>query len=229
MQIHTIGSRRCSLIRHGEGGPWIYWGAGSREGVEKTAALLKQKTGLRPWRLIAFETENWNADFSPWPAAAAFGREDFAGNAAATLDWLVQECIPAMEVEKAPFRVLAGYSLAGLFSLWAFYESGLFQGAASCSGSLWFPGWVDYVQKKKAPFGSAVYLSLGEREEHTRNRTMAVVGDATRGMDALLETDVGVRSHTLRWHRGGHFNDVEERMAQGMAWMITELLNEAHS
>ena len=225
-QIRLIGGRRCAIVANGEGGPCIYWGAGSGEGVEKAAELLRQKTGEKPWRLIAFEAQDWNAEFSPWSAPAVFGKADFAGEASKTLEWLTEACIPAVEETPRAFRAVAGYSLAGLFSLWAFYESGLFQGAASCSGSLWFPGWLDYVQKKKAPCGSAVYLSLGEREERTRNRAMAAVGDATRRMDALLEEDAAIRSHTLCWHPGGHFNDVEERLAAAMSWLVAEAARE---
>lgn len=41
---------------------------------------------------------------------------------------------------------LGGYSLAGLFSLWAAYQTNLFAGIAAASPSVWFPGFLDYAK-----------------------------------------------------------------------------------
>ena len=217
-----IGGRSCAVFEQGANGPVLYVGTG-RDEAEAVAQKLAALTGDAAWRLVAFETENWNAYFSPWPAPAVFAREDFAGQAQQTLDWLINECIPAVETDHRTVRGIAGYSLAGLFSLWAFYESGLFQGAASCSGSLWYPGWKEYAQEHQAPAGSSVYLSLGDKEEKTRNRAMACVGDRTRWMAERLEADEHILRHTLQWHAGGHFNEPDARLAQGLAWLVSVL------
>ena len=216
-----IDGRRC--VVYGSTGPVIYWGAGEKEAGDATVNHLARLAEGLPWRLAAYEVRDWNADFSPWPTPAVFGREEFAGRGLNTLAWLKEACIPAVEEDQPAVRGIAGYSLAGLFSLWAFYESGLFQGAASCSGSLWYPGWTEYVQHHQAPDGSCVYLSLGDREEKTRNRTMAAVGDCTRWMKQQLENDARVRAHTLEWNPGGHFSEPELRLAKGMAWGIRQL------
>ena len=59
-----------------------------------------------------------------------------------------------------------------------------------------------------------------EREEKTRNRAMAAVGDCTRAQYALLQSDPAVRASTLVWHPGGHFTDPDRRMAEGVAWIV---------
>ena len=58
---------------------------------------------------------------------------------------------------------LTGYSLAGLFSLWALYESDKFNGAVSCSSSLWFNKWDEYVSTHRIKASSKIYMSLGDR------------------------------------------------------------------
>lgn len=42
--------------------------------------------------------------------------------------------------ERRVFIGIAGYSLAGLFALYALYKTDVFTRVASMSGSLWFPG-----------------------------------------------------------------------------------------
>ena len=120
-------------------------------------------------------------------------------------------------------RAIGGYSLAGLFSLWALSQDAGFAGAASCSGSLWYPGWAEYAAQARYPQGSRVYLSLGEREERARNAALARVGDATRAQYAALLADAGIADTTLVWHPGGHFDQPDTRMIAGLAWLLKKL------
>ena len=204
------------LLDRGSNGPVLYFCADQGEAEAVHAALCAGTE--RPFRLAAFTVADWNRDLSPWPAPAVFGRQDFAGRAGDTLRWLTDEAIPLAEPAPAPWRCVGGYSLAGLFSLWAFYETGLFQSAVSCSGSLWFPGWLAYAKQKTPPAGSALYLSLGDKEPHTRNRAMAAVDDATRAQQELALRQ-GMQT-VFVWERGGHFQQPEERMARGFAWSL---------
>lgn len=182
----------------------------------------------RPFRLACFASNDWNLDYSPWRAQALSAKaEPFGGGASQTLAWMKQALMPELaRLVGAPLgphnTAILGYSLAGLFSLWAFYESGLFGSAACCSGSLWFDGWEAYAVSKSAPENSRVYLSLGEKEERARNPRMAQVGDATRRMAGQLQADPNVTETTLVWHTGGHFTDVSDRMAQGLIWLMNK-------
>ena len=115
---------------------------------------------------------------------------------------------------------LMGYSLAGLFALWAAYESDVFSGIVCCSGSLWFPDWDHYVRNHVIQSKCSVYLSLGGKEEKTKNKVMAAVGDRTRAQERLLQEDSMVESVVLEWNAGGHFADAGKRLAKGMKWMF---------
>ncbi len=77
--------------------------------------IVKEKD----FALYAFQVEDWNRDFSPWKASAAFGNEDFQGKADKTLQWLINNLIPTIKERYGLDReiYLIGYSLSGLFSL----------------------------------------------------------------------------------------------------------------
>lgn len=112
---------------------------------------------------------------------------------------------------------LGGYSLAGLFALWAAYRTDCFDGIAAASPSVWFPGFTEYM-KEHAIRTPAVYLSLGDREEKTRNPVMAEVGNAIREGYALL-SDAG-KDCILEWNKGNHFKEPDLRTAKAFAWLI---------
>lgn len=65
----------------------------------------------------------WEENFSPWCAPRVFAKgPNFGDGAQKTLDTLINQVIPWAESELTDppaYRMLVGYSLAGLFSLWA--------------------------------------------------------------------------------------------------------------
>jgi hypothetical protein len=67
---------------------------------------------------------------------------------------------------------------------------------------------------------AAVYLSLGDREEKTRNPVMAAVGDNIREACSLLRSQ-GVTC-TLEWNEGNHFRDADLRTAKAFAWVMKQ-------
>ena len=149
----------------------------------------------------------------------------FSGEGQKTLDWLVNRCVPfcKKELKLTGMHFLCGYSLAGLFSLWTFYESLKFNGVICCSGSLWFRDWISYAESHTAPQNSYVYLSLGDREEKTRDGIMAAVGDCIRRQYELVQADKNISRHILEWNDGGHFNEPERRIAKGIRWITGEV------
>ena len=111
------------------------------EGIESEAAEIKKLTNT-DFCLIAVRIQNWNRDLSPWLAPAVFGKEGFGNGAADTLDEVLKICT---DQEKTYF--IGGYSLAGLFALWAAYQTDVFKGVAAASPSMWFPGFADYMRE----------------------------------------------------------------------------------
>ena len=66
-----------------------------------------------------------------------------------------------------------------LFALWASYQTDKFEGIVAASPSVWFPKWIEYAKDNK-PLSKSIYLSLGDKEEKTKNPVMAQVGNAIR-------------------------------------------------
>lgn len=211
---------KYKIFTHGTGGPDIYWGALPDErDVEQVFEIVKQQNAERAFRLIAYEPNDWNGDFSPWQAPAVFKGREFLGDGEQMLRWLLERCFPQVEQAAEPCcRYLAGYSLAGLFSLWALTVSDAFAGAASCSGSLWFPNWVEYLQGTTIPMHKNVFLSLGESEKNTKIHPMNTVNEATQATyDHFSHFADNI---TLEWNVGGHFNYTTERTARGISWLV---------
>ncbi len=180
-------------------------------GMENEIAAIQSLTDV-PFRMIAVSVERWNRDLSPWRAPPVFGPEPFGDGAPVLLENILNLCADA---EKTYY--LGGYSLAGLFALWAAYQTEVFTGVASASGSLWFPGFDTYTAAHEIQTG-LVYLSLGDREEKVKNPVMASVGDRTRQAYALLR-ERGVRC-TLEWNPGNHFQETDLRTAKAFAWLL---------
>lgn len=223
----VIGGRGCQVYGDETAKNVIFWFTGEHEKdtIEEVYRQLKETTQVSFW-LIACEIEDWNAQLSPWSAPAVYGKEGFAGEGAETLKWLEKECLPGLEniyqMKLEEKRLLiGGYSLSGLFAMWAFYELGIFTGAAACSASFWFPGWMEYTKQHMVHKKSRIYLSLGIKEEKTRNPVMAKVGEAARGMYQQLSEDMNVEKVTLEWNHGNHFTQPAERTMKGFAWLLS--------
>jgi len=92
--------------------------------------------------LVAFSVNDWNKDLSPWKAPAVFGKDDFGDGAQGTLDEILKYC-----KDSSKTYIIGGYSLAGLFALWAACQTDLFYGVAAASPSMWFPGFLEYVER----------------------------------------------------------------------------------
>ena len=172
----------------------------------------------------AVPVKSWNDELSPWKSPAVWGKESFGGNAADTLRFLTEQVIPTLE-QQFPLPenvkiILGGYSLAGLFALWASTQTALFSGVAAASPSVWFPGWMEFEQQHPMQT-QHIYLSLGDKEEHTKNAVMAAVGDNIRTLHSRL-AEHGADC-TLEWNSGGHFKDADLRTARAFCWAMEDM------
>lgn len=182
-----------------------------------------RKSAPLPLAVAFLAVEDWNKELSPWQAPAVFGKQDFGAGAEEMLK-SIEAILPALKshcalAEDAPV-VLGGYSLAALFSLWSAYESTSLDAIAAASPSVWFLGWLDYA-KAHEPKAGIIYLSLGDREDKTRNPVMRTVSACIKEQHALLQ-DAGIKT-TLTWNPGNHFQHPEQRCAKGFTWCLEQL------
>lgn len=179
--------------------------------IESEVKLLGELFG-NDFCLVAAKIDDWNKELSPWRSPAVFGNDDFGDGAAETLIAIEGIC-----TDSDKNYCLGGYSLAALFSLWAAYQTDLFSGIAAASPSVWFPGFTNYIKENRI-LTNAVYLSLGDREERTKNPVMRTVGDCIRQTYESVK-DQGIKS-TLEWNEGNHFRDVDIRCAKAFSWLL---------
>lgn len=85
-------------------------------------------------------------------------------------------------IELPLWRGIIGYSLAGLFALYAIYQTDTFSRVGSMFGSLWFPGMKEYIlihEPKCWP--DCMYFSLGDKERKTHKPVLKVSGRTQKG------------------------------------------------
>ncbi len=181
--------------------------------------------------LAAIGNLDWDGDMSPWPIDPLFkGDSPCAGKAEAYLTSLTGTILPEILGRlpaKPGYLALAGYSLAGLFAVYAMYHTDIFSRIASASGSFWYPDFLPYVEAhrlRQPP--ERIYFSLGDKEAKTRHRVLRWVEDNTRRLEAWYR-DMGIET-VMEMNPGNHFRDAEERMAKGIAWILRGQAAEGH-
>ena len=179
--------------------------------IEIEAGWIKEYAGM-DFRLITVKTDDWFSDLTPWSAPAAYGDMEFGDGAKKTLEEILK-----LAGEAGKQYIIGGYSLAGLFALWAGCQTDAFAGVAAASPSVWYPGFSQYMECHRMK-SEHVYLSLGDREEKTRNPIMAAVGERIREIHASLESR-GINC-CLEWNEGNHFRDPDLRTARAFAWVM---------
>ena len=189
--------------------------------LDNEVAKIECRTNA-PFILAAFRIYDWNSELSPWTAPPVFGNQVFGNGALDTLTFmetkLIPEIISQFDLPENIPVMIGGYSLAGLFSLWSVYNSERFSAVAAASPSVWFPKWDEYM-RTHSPKADCVYLSLGDKEEKTKNKVMATVGERIREQYELLKNT----NCTLEWNKGNHFKEPDIRTAKAFSWCIERL------
>ena len=222
-QTMQIGNRPCRIYGEPHAEYLLLQMTGEHELQSMDNEVVAIAQSGQNFLFAAVPVENWNDALSPWEAPAVWGKQGFSGKAGETLCLLTEQIIPSL---KQQFRlpedikiILGGYSLAGLFALWASTQTDLFYGIAAASPSVWFPGWMEFEQRHPMQ-AQHIYLSLGDKEEHTKNAVMAAVGDNIRTLHSrLIERSTDC---TLEWNSGGHFKDADLRTAKAFRWAMEE-------
>ena len=216
----ALAEKRCLVTLHNQPDFVLLQPIDARDTLSQEMPLLAAQT-TRSFLHVAFPVEAWNVDLSPWDAPPVFGREAFGHGAADTLAWLRSRLMPEVCAKYAIAEELVEEQAVPEMELTPEEQKQVddFAAVAAVSPSVWFPGWRAYADQH-ALRSRVVYLSLGDREEKSRNPVLASVGDAIRREDARL-SERGVR-HTLQWNVGNHFQDAEKRCADGFAWCMAQ-------
>lgn len=188
---------------------------GIREDLDDGLKALSEKYAVS---IVVIPVVNWNDDLTPWPADGVFKKaKPFGGHASSFLDKLVNEVIPETERRLGVFdaeRTILGVSLSGLFALWAAFNTDAFANIISISGSLWYDGFVDWMNEN-TPSSKVkrVCMLLGEKEKNAKEKRMATVEEKSVLAASILKrkTDASVSFELVE---GTHFSPILPRLAQ---------------
>jgi hypothetical protein len=224
MEIQELqfGHRRVCLYRLvQEAAPLVY----SIDYHENGQLLLEacKQVGCEGFNLVTISGLHWNQELSPWPVETVVSKDDrFTGGAPELLPIFTDEIVPQVEnlLDTPPaWRCLAGYSLGGLFAVWTAFQTDHFTRILSASGSMWYPGWLEYAREHElaVPLQGA-YLSVGEQESTSRNAVLQTVGERTRAMADLMASR-GIPSK-FELNPGNHFKNPPLRVVKGLKWLL---------
>lgn len=178
-----------------------------------------QNMGCTSINLLVVGNIDWNHDMSPWYMPSIYSKEkSFSGGADEYLKLLIEEILPKANVlieGESKFTGIAGYSLAGLFAVYAMYKTDVFDRVACMSGSLWFSDFIEYCkgnEYKRLP--DKIYFSLGDKEANTRNPVLKTVQDKTIELSEYFKS-LGAEV-IFELNAGNHFTDVILRSAKGI-------------
>ena len=213
------------------------------DGVRREVDLIAQASPTG-FAMVFFDCGEWARALMPWPDDAVARDAEVGRHAPDTLRFIEHTLLPWLRERFGALPcIIGGYSLGGLFALWAARNTDAFAAVAAASPSLWINGWGEYAAAHpilppkattqhstlniphSASRSSAIHLSLGDREEHCRNQRMKRIGDCVRAEHALLCQQLSPTAVTLRWHEGGHFGAEAERTAEAFAWCIEQLVH----
>lgn len=221
MRQHVLNTGQKDVLLFETGAPKALLiqtlGRHERKTIEREVELICQMTDV-PFMMAAFDIADWDRELTPWPDHEVSKRKTVGYGAGETLRYVIEELLPNLP----PLPViLGGYSLGGLFSLWASTQTDRFTAIAACSPSLWICNWLAFAEATPTRTKS-VYLSLGDREELSKNKAISHVGDCVRSEYELLKSTLGPDHCTLYWEQGNHFVDGDGRMARGFAWCMNK-------
>ena len=219
-----IGGKTVTVLPAAqENAPLVLYHTVRDEGRQVHAAV----TGLTrsPFSFATIGNLAWDDDMTPWPIPPISAEDTpCAGLADEHLGRLTEEILPGVLATlraEPSFVALAGYSLAGLFAVYALYRTDVFDRVASASGSFWYPGFLSYAtshEPLRRPH--RVYFSLGDLEDQTGNVIVQPVRTNTARLCEWYR-EQGIRT-TFELNPGHHFEQGVERMAKGIAWLLDD-------
>lgn len=176
--------------------------------------------------IVGITPQNRSDNYTPWPASALTdGIPAFGGLGDQYLDFLANALKPSIDdlYRTLPDPVnnsILGVSLGGLISLYAIYKQDCFGCAVSISGSLWYPGLIDFMQKNKpCSTVSRVLLLSGRGEGDCGPPAVRQSVECVQRAQLILEQQLFDRNIPLIWDDGGHMDNFHWRLKQALQWI----------
>lgn len=187
---------------------------------EDELILLEELSVRFGSNIVSISGMEWNSDLTPWKAPAVKEGE-FAGQASQFLERLKDDLFFNLENSlqiRKPKRYLMGLSLAGMFAVWCALRKSLFEGVASISGSFWYDGFTQWLEKQDELKCVHFYISLGEKENETKVKRFANIEEDTMlVVETLMAKGAEV---TFEMTEGGHNSPIIPRIEKSLSSLL---------
>lgn len=187
---------------------------------EGDLAAIKDISVRYESNIVVISEMDWNNDMTPWKAPAVKEGE-FGGHGPQFLDRLKDDLFFNLENSlriRNPKRYLMGLSLAGMFAVWAAVKKSLFEGAAAISGSFWYDGYAEWLQKQEKLGCVRFYICMGEREKETKvKRFASIEEDTMKVVETLMMKGAEVAFEVTE---GGHNSPVIPRIEKSVVSLL---------
>lgn len=206
--------------------PVVYVQDGDRLFPILEELLNTDAAGLPEHIIVGVVPQNRGDDYTPWPAPAVMdGAPAFGGLGDQYLQFLANGLKPHID---AGYRTLPGpldtaligVSLGGLISLYAIYRQDCFGCAVSISGSLWYPGFVSFMQSSIPRNADTRVLFLSGRGEGAGDPPpLRHSLKCLRRAHLILEKQIP-HNVPIIWDDGGHMDNLRLRFEKGLQWTL---------
>lgn len=220
VQTIIAGKQITFFQNESAGVPVVY--ANLYSEVGKSVLEQCEKLGCKPFHFVSITKLRWDEELSPWAHDPVVSQSDhFTGEAEPYVRCMEKTIIPFIEdqIGLPPYRIIAGYSMGGLFALYAPYVTNLFSAAVSASGSVWYPEFVSYAKSHdflKKP--DAIYLSLGDLESRTKNPFLRQTENCMKELNSIYQSKA--IDSIFELNPGNHYKDAAYRLAKGITWIL---------
>ncbi len=222
IQMQVNGKKIALYKSEADGAPIVYANMFMEAGREVLSECVK--LGSMPFHFASITGMRWDEELSPWAHGPVVDKSDhFTGEADSYVRCMTEEILPLVEegIKNPPYRVLAGYSMGGLFALYAPYLTDAFSRIASASGSVWYPDFVAFAREHGFPRNpDAIYLSLGDLESRVANPHLRRTEQCMRELLSIYQ-EKAIPS-TFELNPGNHYKDAALRLAKGIAWCLSQ-------
>ena len=138
-KLFVVGAPQVLLIqpsaRHEE----------KNDGVRREVDLIAQASPTG-FAMVFFDCVEWARALMPWADDAVSRDAEVGRHAPDTLRFIEHTLLPWLRERFGALPcIIGGYSLGGLFALWAARNTDAFAAVAAASPSLWINGWGEYA------------------------------------------------------------------------------------
>lgn len=181
---------------------------------------LIRKATKKSFAIANIKIVDWCKELMPWNDEAVDKRPESGTLAEGILTMIEQQLLPILHEKYGNLPcIIGGYSLGGLFALWASTQSTAFNGVAAASPSVWIKNWMEYASNHPVK-AQSIYMSLGDKEDNTKNKYIKQVANNIRAYNQMLIKQLSADNTILEWNAGNHFQDFAQRTAKAYAWVM---------